>query len=85
MVLMALKTLELRARRDALRGVLPRLLPRADALPVLADRCSPRLAMLLSVLGPADGAGAGAHAGGPAAAGAGRRGWRRAPRCSARR
>jgi hypothetical protein len=60
-----------RAARRA-GGLLPRLLPGADALPVFAVAGHRPVAAGLGV-GPADGAGAGAHAGGPPAAVARRR------------
>ena len=74
---MALKTLELRARRDAFVVfflgffmILTHFLY-SQSLPVA-------VAMLVSVLGPADRAGARPHAGRPAEPAPGRRAWRRA-------
>ena len=65
-VLMALKTLELRARRDAFVVFFLGFFLGADALPLLAV-AAVAVAMLVSVWGLLDGAGAGPHAGGPAA------------------
>ena len=83
-VLMALKTLELRARRDAMVVfflgfflVLTHFLY-SQSLPVAAGDAG-------LGLGPAHRAGAGAHAGGQAAAAARRAAGRRARRCWARR
>ncbi len=81
---MALKTLELRARRDAFvvffLGFFLVLTHFLYSQSLAGRRRDAGLG-----LGAADGAGAGAHAGRPAEPAPGRRGWRRAPRCSARR
>ena len=83
-VLMSLKTLELRARRDALVVFFLGFFLVLTQLPVLAVAAHGRGDAAVGV-GPADGTGAGAHAGGQAVAAPGGQRWRRAPRCWARR